>query len=77
MVAKKKDDIMTEEPINQNVENVVPTYFFKNFDEFFMDYAKRNNIDLKWKEPVVLHAKSMKMFEDATKWEMCCKHFGI
>ena len=80
MVFKKKDDngiSSTEEEINLNIENSNPAIFFNSFDEFFLNYAKKNNINLKWKEPLILHAKSIGLFNYPEKWEECCKHFGI
>lgn len=79
-MAKKKEDSenqLANSEMEMNVENTPPAFLFKSFDEFFYNYAKINNINLKWKDAVVLHAKTIGVFNFPEKWEYCCKHFGI
>lgn len=70
-------NLVTETMQNQNIENIVPTRQFRNFDEFFADYIKNKSINKNWKEPVIIHAKAINCFEDPTKWIYACQHFGI
>lgn len=86
MVVKKKEDVMSvvNEEMNstptiniQNVENVAPAFCFNSFDEFFLDYAKKNKIGMAWKEPLMLHLKAIGKFELPNQWLEGCKHFGI
>lgn len=72
-----KNDEITVATLEQTVENAAPERVYKNFDEFFQEYALKNGIPLAWKESVKQHAKSINCLKNQADWPKAVKHFGI
>ncbi len=60
-----------------STENVPPTKTYSSFDDFFHEFAMKNGINLKWKDSVKKHLKSIDCLKDQSKWLDGMKNFGL
>lgn len=72
-----EEEMSLEPEVNPNVEHVPPPVIWHSFDSFFSNYSKNNNVNPKWKNAIKLHIEKLGWFNDQSKWENGCKHFGI
>lgn len=63
--------------IKPEIENVPQARIYSSFDDFFHEYAIKNNIPLNWKGSVKLHLQATDSLKDQSKWLSGLKHFGI
>jgi len=63
--------------LEENIENKAPDKVYASFESFFHQYAIANNINLKWKNSIITHLKSIDCFKDSSKWIDGIRHFGL
>ena len=74
-MSKKKQNQSDE--LDLISENQAPDKIYHSFDDFFHEFALKNNVNLKWKESVKKHLKAIDCLKDPSKWLQGVKNFGL
>ncbi len=84
MLEKKKKNFgpsasvpQAESEGNVNVENKAPDKVYKSWDEWFNQYALKNDVDMKWKKSIKIHTEAVGCMKDQSKWDWAIKNFGL